>query len=126
MSEHDDEPEGGRRGPGGRFRRMGRRMFGEGEDGRSILGDAKEVFGAVLEGGDKAKTEVVRAVAREVRNYLDELGLKDDIHDLITNYSLEVHASFNLRKLSEEQKAPKEPKGAKAAEKAEKTEDPPD
>jgi hypothetical protein len=99
---------------GGRFRRLGRRIMGDAEgegttrEGRTILGDAKEVFGAVLEGGDKAKSEVVRAVAREVRNYLEELGLKDDLHNLMTNYSLELHASVNLRKLAESEMAPRE------------------
>lgn len=101
---------------GGRFRRLGRRIMGENEggdrEGRTILGDAKEVFGAVLEGGDKAKTEVVRAVAREVRNYLEEMGLKDDLHNLMTNYSIELHASVNLRKLAESEKVPKEERAA--------------
>lgn len=95
-----------------RFRRLGRRILGdpEGEGGEkraSILGDAREAFGAVLETSDKAKSEVVRAVAREVRNYLEESGLKEDVHNLLTNYSLELHASVNLRKLAESDKAPK-------------------
>lgn len=110
MGERDPGDEGpdDPRGRGSRFRRIGRRILGEPtEDGRTILGDAKEVFGAVLEGSDRAKSEVVRAVAREVRNYLEELGLKDDIQHLMTNYSLEVHASINLRRLSEEQMAPR-------------------
>lgn len=108
------------RGPAGRFRRLGRRILGdaeeraearaEGRPERTILGDAREVFGAVLEGSDKAKSEVVRAVAREVRNYLDELGLKDDVHNLLTNYSFEIHASVNLRRLAEHEKAPREPR----------------
>jgi len=134
--EHHDEPAGA--GPtgeraGGRIRRLGRRLLREVEPDRadrerpdrdrpdrdrperSILGDAKEVFGAVLEGGDKAKTEVVRAVAREVRTYLDELGLKDDVHHLLTNYSFEIHASVNLRRLAEAEKAPREPKESRAS-----------
>lgn len=105
---------------GGRFRRLGRRIMGSQEggdrEGRTILGDAKEVFGAVLEGSDKAKTEVVRAVAREVRTYLDELGLKDDIHNLVTNYSLELRASVNLRKLAESEKGPREERAERARE----------
>jgi N-acetylmuramoyl-L-alanine amidase len=59
-------------------------------------------MGAVLEGGDKAKTEIVRAVAREVRAYLEELGLRE----VMTDYSLEVRASFNLRKLTDLEKGP--------------------
>jgi hypothetical protein len=96
-----------------RFRRLGRRFLGEqpegepGEKRNTLLGDAKEAFGAVLESSDKAKSEVVRAVAREVRNYLEESGLKEDVHNLLTNYSLEVHASVNLRKLAESDKVPK-------------------
>lgn len=98
MADHDNHDE---EGPGSRFRRLGRRILGEGEaQGRF---NAREALGAVLEGSDKAKTEVVRVVAREVRNYLEELGLRE----VLTDYSLEVHASFNLRRLSEAEKAPR-------------------
>lgn len=138
-----DPPEDDR---AGRFRRLGRRLFGEPEAddrredrrddhedreeprredhrredhrredrgreehrredrGRSIRLDAREVLGAIWEGGDRAKTEVVRAVAREVRNYIEELGLKEDLRSLMTNYSLEVRASIHLRKLAPEEK----------------------
>lgn len=77
-----------------RFRKLGRRLMGEERV------SAREVVGAVLEGGDKAKTEVIRVMAREVRTYLEELGLRQ----VLTDYSLEVRASFNLRKLSDEEK----------------------
>lgn len=124
MAERDipgeGEPEAGAERSGGRFRRLGRRILREvevertvearereGREARSILGDAKDVLGAVLEGSDKAKSEVVRAVAREVRNYLEELGLKDDLANLLTNYSFEIHASVNLRRLAEAEKAPR-------------------
>lgn len=65
-----------------------------------------EMLGAVLETGDKAKTEVVRMVAREVRNYLEELRVGDDLHDLLTNYSVEVHASLHLKPLHEDDDSP--------------------
>lgn len=81
-------------GPGGRFRKLGRRFLGQERV------SAREVMGAVLEGGDKAKTEIVKAVAREVRSYLEELGLRE----FLTDYSLEVRASFNLRKLTDAEK----------------------
>lgn len=93
----DEEP----RSPAGRFRRLGRRLMGEGEASGRF--SARDVVDAVLEGSDKAKTEVVRAVAREVRHYLEELGLRE----FITDYSLEIHASVNLRKLAESEKAPR-------------------
>lgn len=105
----DDEPEDERRGRGGRFRRMGRRFLGEPEEGKSILGEARDALGVVLEGSDKARSEVVRVVAREVRNYLEELGLKEDLRNLATNYSLELHASVNLRRLAPEEQAPRAP-----------------
>lgn len=99
MSDHD-RPDDEDRGPGSRFRRLGRRFLGEGEAAGRF--SAREVVGAVLEGSDKAKTEVVRVVAREVRNYLEELGLRE----VITDYSLEMHVSLNLRRLAEEDKLP--------------------
>jgi len=87
--------------PSSRLRRLGRKLLGEERvEGRF---SAREVVDAVLEGGDKAKTEVVRVIAREVRAYLEELGLRE----VLTNYSLEVRASINLRKLSEEEKRPR-------------------
>jgi len=90
---------------GGRFGRLGRRLLGEeGESPRSFRVDAKEVLHSVLEGGDKAKTEIVKIVAREVRTYFEELGLKDDLHHILTNYSFEVRASVNLRRLTESEK----------------------
>ena len=110
-----------RDGDGGRDRReprlrdiLARRLFTEGEeeahpheerarDDRGRM-DAREMLGAVLDTGDKAKTEVVRMIAREVRSYLEALQVGDDIHDLLTNYSLEVHASLHLRPLREEEK----------------------
>lgn len=93
---HEDE---GR--SGSRLRRLGRKLLGEERvEGRF---SAREVVDAVLEGGDKAKTEVVRVIAREVRAYLEELGLRE----VLTNYSLEIRASINLRKLAEEEKRPR-------------------
>lgn len=110
----DEEVDEERRGRGGRFRRIGRRILGESEDGKSLFGEAREMVGVVLEGGDKARSEVVRAIAREVRNYLEELGLKEDLRNLMTNYSLEMHASVNLRRLAPHEKEPRNAPAAKA------------
>ena len=73
---------------------------------RAILGEAKDVVGAVFEGGNAARTELFKAVAREVRSYLEELGLKEDVRALLTNYSLEMKLSLNLRRLAEAEKEP--------------------
>jgi hypothetical protein len=78
----------------------------EGGDGRA---GAREVIGSLLETGDKAKTEMVRMVAREVRAYLEELKIGQDVMHLLTNYSLEVHASFNLSPLAEDRKPASDP-----------------
>jgi hypothetical protein len=68
--------------------------------------EAWAMLSALLETGDKAKTEIVRLVAREVRSYLEALELHKDLHHLVTNYSLEVHASLHLKPLREDTAAP--------------------
>lgn len=90
----------------GRFRRLGRRILGELDEGKPIRMEAREALGAILDTSDRAKTEIVRAVAREVRNYVEELGLKDDLHNLATNYSVEFRASIHLKRLTDEEKGP--------------------
>lgn len=119
--EEDDRP---RRSGGPRLRRVARRLFREldgGEDdddaaegtarpegGRSV--DPWALLGAALETGDKAKTEMVRMLAREVRSYLEALEVHKDLHHLITHYSLEVHASVHLKPLDPD--APPAPSAA--------------
>jgi hypothetical protein len=129
-------PEGGRPRPGSPLRGFGKRILGvatgvtagladddpadagtprdTGERAargaaRAILGEAKDVVGAVFEGGNAARTELFKAVAREVRTYLEELGLKEDLRALLTNYSLEMKLSLNLRRLAETEKEPPAP-----------------
>ncbi len=89
----DDEPES--RGRRSRVLRLARRLM----DTREITSDTKEIIGSVIGASDRAKTEAVRMAAREVRHYLDELKLKDDILNLMTSYSLEV--SFSLKPLAD-------------------------
>ena len=91
------DQEGSKRAREPRLREFARRILSDDEE-RTI--NAREVLGAVLDSGDKAKSELVRLVAREVRNYLEELGLHEDIKHLLTNYSLDVNASFSLRPLA--------------------------
>ena len=76
--------------------RLARRLRNPGEIGE----DALEMLGAVVESSDRAKTEMVRMVAREVRTYLEELKLKDDVRELITGHSLEMHLSLSLKPLA--------------------------
>jgi hypothetical protein len=68
------------------------------EGGRT---DPWALLGALLETGDKAKTEMVRMLGREVRTYLEALELHKDLHHIVTNYSLEVKASIHLNPLGD-------------------------
>ena len=90
-SEHNDDE-------GGRFSRLRRKLFE-----REYSGDARVILETVLETSDKAKTEAVRLVAKEVRNYLDALHLKEGIQQLLTSNTLEIKASFRLRPNTEEE-----------------------
>lgn len=68
---------------------------------RELGGDAMAVVAAVLESSDRAKTEAVRMLAREVRHYLEELKLKEDFKQLVTSHSLELKMSVSLKPLAE-------------------------
>lgn len=83
----------------GRLYRFGRRLLDRGDD-------VRELASAVIESSDRAKTEMVKMVAREVRTYLDELKLKEDVRDLMTKHSLEMHVSFSLKPLVETKDEP--------------------
>lgn len=89
----DDEED---RGRGNVLSRIARRL----QNPRELSGDAKELLGALVETSDRAKTEMVKLVAREVRNYLDELKLREDLHALLTGHSLEVKMSLSLKPLA--------------------------
>ena len=82
-----------------RFYRFGRKLLDRGDD-------VRDMASAVLETSDRAKTEMVRMVAREVRNYLDELKLKEDAMALLRSHSLEVSLSLHLKPLAPEAPAP--------------------
>ncbi len=89
-----------REGPRPSLRGFARRILREGE-GEERRIDPRELMSAVLDTGDKAKTEVVRMVAREVRSYLEALELHKDLRHILTHYSLDVHTSLSLRPLAD-------------------------
>lgn len=93
--------------PSGRVLRFARRLM----DRRDLAEDTKELLHAVLSTSDKAKTEAVRMVAREVRNYLSELRLKEDLLDLARSHSLEI--SISLKPLA---RATSEPESSEEGE----------
>lgn len=124
--ERDDEArreEPRREGRGPRLRGLARRILGEGDEEREAASEdvppeeqerarreARAILSSLWETGDKARMEIVRLIAREVRGYLEAMELHKDLNHLITNYSLEVHASFHLKPLPDAVKAaPSEP-----------------
>ena len=84
-----------------RIRDFARRIFRDDAETDDGTRSNRELLGSILETGDKAKTEIVRMIGREVRGYLEALDLHNDLHHLLTNYSLEVKASFSLKPLAE-------------------------
>jgi hypothetical protein len=98
MSEERDEP--GTEGEDGDLRRrILQKLAKRIQNPRQLSGDAMELVGAVLETSDRAKTEAVRLIAREVRNYLEELRLKEGLQSLLAGHSLEVRVSLQLKPL---------------------------
>jgi hypothetical protein len=105
-SQRRSEGDGRREHREGRLRDFARRILAERppREGEEIpereayvpLEVARDALGSLLETGDRAKTEMVRMVAREVRHYLDELHLVEGMEHMLRNYSLEVHASLSL------------------------------
>ena len=79
--------------PPSRLYRFARKLM----DRRELAEDTRELMVAFLSTSDRAKTEMVKMAAREVRTYLEELKLKDDVLSLVRNHSLEVNASFSLK-----------------------------
>ncbi len=92
---HEDE---GPEGPRKRIRGAARRLL---ED-PPTLDEAKELLGTVLDGSDRARSELVRMVGREVRTYLEGLGLEDGLKHVAENYSVEVNASLRLKPIAEQ------------------------
>lgn len=90
----DQEPESPRK----RIRGVARRLL---ED-PPTLDEAKELLGTVLDGSDRARTELVRMVGREVRTYMEGLGIQDGLKFVAENYSLEVNASLRLKPIEKE------------------------
>jgi len=100
--ELDDDSDEAPRDRTSRLYRLGRRLLDRGDD-------VREIASTVIETSDRAKSEMVRMVAREVRNYLDELRLKEDLMDLARSHSLEIKLSLQLKPLTPEPEKKTEP-----------------
>lgn len=90
MSESEDNNRKG-------FRRFAKKILPEDGEGSR---DAKEILSSLLQLSDKARTETIRMIAKEFRGYFDALEIKEDLHDFMTSYSVEVKASFRLKPVS--------------------------
>lgn len=88
-----DAPDPDDEGNRARVLRFARRLL----ERRDLAEETKELVTAVLSGSDKAKNEAMRLVAREVRSYLKELKLREELAKLVREYSLEV--SLKLKPL---------------------------
>jgi|GEM_PF-7019885 len=95
MSENEEST--GRKG----FRKFAKKILPDDGVSTSSL-DPKELLSSVLQLSDKARTEAVRLVAKEFRGYLEALEVKEDVHDFLTSYSVEVNASFRLKPVKKE------------------------
>lgn len=102
MSEPEDNQ--GRTG----FRKFAKKILSDDEGNTAV--DPKEMLSSLLQLSDKARTETVRLIAKEFRGYLDALEIKDDVHDLLTSYSVEVNASFRLKPVEKSGKTGKSTK----------------
>ncbi|TNE92864.1 MAG: hypothetical protein EP330_00340 [Deltaproteobacteria bacterium] len=99
--EHPHHDEDDERGLFGRFTRKLR-------DRRELTDDAWKAVGAVISTSDRAKSDFIRMLGREVRHYLDGLQLTEDLRELVTNHSLEVHASLHLKPLPKQEESESE------------------
>ena len=77
-------------GRSNRVMRFAKRLM----DRKELAEDTKDLLWTVVATSDKAKNEAVRIAAKEVRNYLSELRLKDDLISLATSHSLEISISL--------------------------------
>lgn len=84
----------------GRIKGFAKKILGEDE-----AKGAKEVVSSLFEMGDKARMETVRLLAKEVRGYAEAIELDKSMNELLTNYSLEITASFRLKPLKKEEEA---------------------
>lgn len=79
-----------------RLRKFARRIL----DRKELAEDTKDLLSGMLATSDKAKSDFIRMMGREVGHWLDGLNLKQDLLDVATNYKLEIHASVHLSPLA--------------------------
>lgn len=96
MSDDVESEEPQPEGEDSRLRRFARRIL----DRKELAEDTKDLLTGMLATSDKAKSDFIRMMGREVGHWLDGLNLKQDLLDVATNYKLELHASVHLSPLA--------------------------
>ena len=71
------------------------------EQTEAFTGSRWELLSSLLESGDRAKSNVIKIIGREIRLAVEALELHKDVLSLLQNHSLEIHASLHLKPLSE-------------------------
>lgn len=97
MSEPPESNEAHPEGEGPRLMgRLRRRLMGEREEGEEPVRD-RDLLAGLLSTSEKARVEIVRMLAREMRLYFEALQLGDTLQDLVSSHSLELHLSVSLK-----------------------------
>lgn len=63
------------------------------------MGLPKEVVKYLLSSTDKARTEIVRLVGREVRDFLGRLNVTEEVVNVLTSVAFEVKAEVRFKKV---------------------------
>ncbi len=98
MSEEHDRKDDRRTRLGQDLRGAARKVL---QDPAAPLRRTNELLEAIMDGSSQVKTDAVRQIGREVRTYLEGLGLDGAVKHLVDNYSLEVSANFRLKPLAD-------------------------
>ncbi len=83
-----------------RLRRFARRIL----DRKELAEDTKDLLAGLLATSDKAKSDLIRMMGREVGHWLEGLNLKNELLDIATNHKLEIRATLHLRPLTDEER----------------------
>ena len=63
------------------------------------MGLPKDVVKYLLSSTDKARTEIVRLVGREVRDFLSRLNVTEEVVNVLTSVAFEVKAEVRFKKV---------------------------
>ncbi len=79
------------------------------EDGlKTLVGDVnpREAVSGLFDTVSKGTDTIQSVLVREARRYLDAINLRDELGDILSNYTIEIHANVNFVP-REKEKAPR-------------------